>query len=84
MSAGEHGTHQPHDHGEHDHAGHSGHGGHGDHAAMFRVRFWWSLVLALPVVLTSHMIAGWLGYEVPGALEWVPPLLGTVVYLYGG
>ncbi|MBE2998195.1 heavy metal translocating P-type ATPase [Nocardiopsis sp. HNM0947] len=89
MSAGEHGTHQPHDHGEHDHAGHSGHeghghGGHGDHAAMFRVRFWWSLVLALPVVLTSHMIAGWAGYEVPGSLEWVPPVLGTVVYLYGG
>ncbi|WP_017614250.1 copper-translocating P-type ATPase [Nocardiopsis salina] len=89
MSAGEHGTHQAHDHGEHggaDHSGHGGHGhgGHGDHAAIFRVRFWWSLVLALPVVLTSHMIAGWLGYEVPGSLEWVPPVLGTVVYLYGG
>ncbi|MCK9871770.1 heavy metal translocating P-type ATPase [Nocardiopsis dassonvillei] len=51
---------------------------------MFRTRFWWSLLLSVPVVLTSHMISGWLGYQVPSALTWVPPVLGTVVYLYGG
>jgi Cu2+-exporting ATPase len=51
---------------------------------MFRARFWWSLLLSVPVVLTSHMVSGWLGYQVPSALTWVPPLLGTVVYLYGG
>ncbi|GAB3720486.1 heavy metal translocating P-type ATPase [Nocardiopsis oceani] len=51
---------------------------------MFRTRFWWSLLLSVPVVFTSHMIAGWLGYDVPEALAWVPPVLGTVVYLYGG
>ncbi|QUX29238.1 heavy metal translocating P-type ATPase [Nocardiopsis akebiae] len=85
MTAGEHGPHGHGDapgHGEH--AGHGGHGGHGDHAAMFRTRFWWSLLLSVPVVLTSHMISGWLGYQVPSALTWVPPVLGTVVYLYGG
>ncbi|WP_174546050.1 heavy metal translocating P-type ATPase [Nocardiopsis dassonvillei] len=51
---------------------------------MFRTRFWWSLLLSVPVVLTSHMVSGWLGYQVPSALTWVPPALGTVVYLYGG
>ncbi|MEU4283100.1 MULTISPECIES: heavy metal translocating P-type ATPase [Nocardiopsis] len=51
---------------------------------MFRTRFWWSLLLSVPVVLTSHMVSGWLGYQVPSALTWVPPVLGTVVYLYGG
>ncbi len=66
------------------HEGHGGHAGHGDHAAMFRTRFWWSLLLAAPVVVTSHMIAGWFGYQVPGALAWVPPVLGTVVFGYGG
>ncbi|QRN81271.1 MAG: heavy metal translocating P-type ATPase, partial [Nocardiopsis sp. BM-2018] len=78
MSAGQHGDHGTtteggnEDHGEHqghgshqDHGGHSGHGGHGDHAAMFRNRFWWSLLLSVPVVFTRHMIAGWLGYHVP-------------------
>ncbi|USY20330.1 heavy metal translocating P-type ATPase [Nocardiopsis exhalans] len=97
MSAGQHGDHGTtteggnEDHGEHqghgshqDHGGHSGHGGHGDHAAMFRNRFWWSLLLSVPVVFTSHMIAGWLGYHVPEGLTWVPPVLGTVVFLYGG
>ncbi|WP_152486305.1 heavy metal translocating P-type ATPase [Nocardiopsis lucentensis] len=69
MSTGEHG---------------SGHEGHGDHAAVFRVRFWWSLLLSLPVVLTSHMISGWFGYQVPDWLGWVAPVLGSVVYLYGG
>ncbi|WP_436892025.1 heavy metal translocating P-type ATPase [Nocardiopsis dassonvillei] len=51
---------------------------------MFRTRFWWSLLLSLPVVFTSHMVSGWLGYHVPSALAWVPPVLGTAVYLYGG
>ncbi|CAM3684381.1 heavy metal translocating P-type ATPase [Nocardiopsis rhodophaea] len=67
------------------HDTHAGHGGsHGDHAAAFRNRFWWSLLLSVPVVLTSHMIAGWFGYHVPDPLTWIPPVLGTVVYLYGG
>ena len=30
-----------------------GHGGHGDHAAQFRDRFWWSLLLTVPVVAFS-------------------------------
>lgn len=76
--------HVGHGHGAHGGHGHHGHGDHGDHAAMFRSRFWWSLLLALPVVFTSHMVSGWFGYQVPDPLTWIPPVLGTVVFLYGG
>ena len=67
------------------HGGHGGHGGHGDHAAMFRTRFWWSLLLTVPVVATSHMIMDWFGYELSFyGIEWVGPVLGTVLFLWGG
>ena len=66
------------------HAGHVGHGGHGDHAAQFRDRFWWSLLLAAPVVAFSSMFADLLGYSLPAGTAWISPVLGTVVYLYGG
>ena len=67
------------------HAGHGDHGGHDSHVAGFRRRFWWSLLLTLPVVLTSHMVMDWLGYDLdfPG-IELVGPVLGTVIFLYGG
>ncbi|MCE3555023.1 copper-translocating P-type ATPase [Pseudonocardia sp. RS11V-5] len=61
-----------------------GHGGHGDHAAQFRDRFWWNLALAVPVVAFSPMFADLLGYSPPGWTWWISPLLGTVVFLWGG
>ena len=77
-----HDHHAAHDHGAH--GGH-GHGGHGDHAGMFRRRFWWSLLLSVPIVLTSHMVMDWFGYELDFyGIEWVGPVLGTVVFLWGG
>lgn len=77
-----------------DHHGHmvhhrSGHGGHDKHAGhdpeMFRRRFWLSLVLTVPVVVTSHMVMDWFGYRLdfPG-VGWVAPVLGTVVFAWGG
>src|SRR5688572_4405782 len=74
---GGHGSHGG--QGGHGHGGH-GHGGHGDHVAMFRRRFWWSLLLTVPMVVTSHMVMDWFGYEIdfPG-MSWVGPVLGTVV-----
>lgn len=70
--------------------GHEGHGGHGrqggDHVAMFRRLFWVMLAVSVPTVLFSGMFADLLGYAVPafpGAAA-VSPLLGTVVYLWGG
>ena len=65
-------------------AGHEGHAGHGDHAAVFRDRFWVSLALAVPVVFSSHMVADLLGYHVPGWAAWMAPVLGTVLFFYGG
>ncbi len=67
------------------HPSHSGHG-HGDHVARFRQLFWVMLLLAVPVVALSPMFAMLLGYSVPvdGWLRWVPPLLGTVLYAWGG
>ena len=59
---------------------------HGDHAAQFRDRFWLSLALTVPVVAYSEMVQEWLGFtppQFPGS-RWVAPVLGTVVFLYGG
>ena len=67
---------QVHSHG--DHAGHS--------TAMFKNRFWVSLALTIPVVVFSPMMAHLLGYhlpEFPGS-TWIPPVLGTVIFAYGG
>lgn len=53
---------------------------------MFRDRFWLSLLLSLPVVYFSEMIQEWFGYSAvafPGS-ELVAPLLGTVIFVYGG
>ena len=68
------------------HGGHSEHGGHGDHVRQFRQRFWLMLLLAVPVVGLNQMFADLLGYPLPDAawLGWVSPLLGTVMFLWGG
>jgi P-type Cu2+ transporter len=74
-------------HGQHGgHQAPGGHAGHGDHAAQFRDRFWLSLALTVPVVAYSEMVQEWLGFtppQFPGS-AWVAPVLGTVVFLYGG
>ncbi|WP_250035651.1 heavy metal translocating P-type ATPase [Paractinoplanes maris] len=65
------------------------HGGHGEHAGhdpeVFRRKFWLSLVLTVPIVVTSEMVMEWFGYSLdfPG-IGAVGPVLGTVVLLYGG
>ncbi|HZI36753.1 MAG TPA: copper-translocating P-type ATPase [Acidimicrobiia bacterium] len=67
------------------HGAHAGHGGHGDHVAMFRHRFCWSLLLTVPMVVTSHMVMDWFGYELdfPG-MSWIGPVLGSVVFFWAG
>ncbi|WP_344070677.1 heavy metal translocating P-type ATPase, partial [Prauserella alba] len=68
------------------HGGHAGHGGHGDHVGQFRRLFWAMLVLAVPVVGFNDMFADLIGYRLPDAawVWWVSPVLGTVVYFWGG
>ncbi|MGX1793409.1 heavy metal translocating P-type ATPase [Microbacterium sp. NPDC055312] len=72
--------------GHNTHAGHGGHAGHGDHVGQFRRLFWIMLVLAVPTVALSGMFSMILGYTLPDipGLSWVSPVLGTVMYAWGG
>ncbi len=78
----DHTGHAPHD-------SHAAHGAHDKHAGhdpeMFRRKFWLSLALTLPIVVTSQMVMDWFGYQLdfPG-IGLVGPVLGSVVFLYGG
>ena len=91
----DHDSHHDHDdhHAHHDHHAHdegSSHGGHDAHAghspAMFRDKFWLSFILTVPVVYWSDHIQELLGYEAPffTGSEWIAPILGTVIFFYGG
>src|SRR5690242_6612784 len=64
--------------------GHDRHAGHS--LEKFRDRFWLSLALTVPVVLLSAEVAGWFGYTIPAipAIGYVPAVLGTVIFFYGG
>jgi P-type Cu2+ transporter len=66
------------------HAGHDKHAGHDPEA--FRRQFWVVLLLTIPVVIWSHEVQMWLGYTAPAfpGSDWVAPMLGTIVFLYGG
>ncbi len=77
-------------HAESSHGGHGeGHGGHDKHAGhdpeMFRRRFWLSLVLTVPLVVTSEMVMDWFGYSLEfWGREALGPLLGSIVFWWGG
>src|SRR5216683_3194178 len=65
--------------GSHDrHAGHS--------VAMFRDKFWLSFALTIPVVFWSTDVQHWLGYNAPSfpGSTFIPAILGTIVFVYGG
>src|SRR4051794_23849347 len=68
------------------HADAHGHGKHaGHHVEMFRRRFWWTLLLSIPVVATSHMVMDWFGYELGvTGIDLVGPVLGSVIFFWGG
>lgn len=73
-----HGSHGNHDSGHDKHAGHS--------PEMFRDRFWLSLILTIPVILYSHMVQEWIGFTMPEfpSSNWIPFVLGSVIFFYGG
>ncbi|MEA1902771.1 MAG: copper-translocating P-type ATPase [Actinomycetota bacterium] len=73
-----------HEHHPAEHEGHDKHAGHS--VAMFRDRFWLTLVLTIPVFFFSETIQGWFGYSAPifPGSEWVSPVLGTFIFFYGG
>ncbi|HEY8817413.1 MAG TPA: heavy metal translocating P-type ATPase [Candidatus Limnocylindrales bacterium] len=53
---------------------------------MFRDKFWLSLALTVPVVLLSQDIQTWFGYSIPAlpGIEYLPAVIGTVIFFYGG
>jgi P-type Cu2+ transporter len=72
---------------EMDHSAHAGHGtDHTGHEQMFRTRFWWCLLLSIPVLLYSGMIQMWLGFT-PLAFPfsgWIPFVFSVIIFVYGG
>ncbi len=85
---GDHAEHRPSagrtGRGQDPHAGHDKHAGHDPEA--FRRLFWLSFVLTIPTIAFSGMVQHWLGYSltaVPGHAL-VSPVLGSIVFLYGG
>src|ERR1035441_9074552 len=66
------------------HGGHDRHAGHS--VAMFRDKFWLSFALTIPVVFWSTDVQHWLGYTAPSfaGSHFIPAILGTVVFVYGG
>ena len=83
-----------HDHHAHTHLSggeaHHGHGAHDKHAghsvAMFRDKFWVSLLLTLPTLVWGHMLQNAFGYQAPmfPGSQWIPPVFGSAVFAYGG
>lgn len=74
-----HHAHQHDEHQEHDkHAGHS--------VAMFRDKFWLSLILTIPVLAYSEMIQHWLNFTPPAfpGSQYVPFVFSTIIFFYGG
>ena len=75
------------DHSQHDHANHDNHDKHAGHSvAMFKDKFWLSLILTIPVVVYSDMIQHWFNFTPPSfpGSEYVPFVLSTVIFFYGG
>jgi P-type Cu2+ transporter len=71
---------------ETEHEAHGHHADHTGHEQVFRQRFWVCLVLSIPVLLYSHMIQQWLGFQMPmfPGSQSLTPVLGTIIFFYGG
>ncbi|HTN07925.1 heavy metal translocating P-type ATPase [Agriterribacter sp.] len=71
------------------HQGQEGHGAHDKHAGHhthdFLKRFRVCLAVTIPILLLSHMVQQWLGFEIrfPGH-KYVLLALSTFIYMYGG
>ncbi|WP_210126207.1 heavy metal translocating P-type ATPase [Staphylococcus sp. GDY8P85P] len=75
-----HSNHMHHD----NHASHH-HSGHAHHHGNFKVKFFVSLIFAIPIIFLSPMMGVKLPFQFtfPGS-EWVVLILGTILFFYGG
>jgi Cu2+-exporting ATPase len=74
-------------HGSHGSGAREGHDKHAGHSvAMFRDRFWLSVLLTIPGLVWSEMVQDWLGFTAPTfpLSGRIPAILGTIVFVYGG
>src|SRR5688572_7303364 len=71
---------------QHNHESYAGHDKHaGHHTHDFLKRFWICLITTIPVLLLSHMIQQWLGFEIRFTGDkYLLLLLSAFIYFYGG
>lgn len=76
-----HSNHMHHD----NHASHDHHSGHAHHHGNFKVKFFVSLIFAIPIILLSPLMGVNLPFQFtfPGS-EWVVLILSTILFFYGG
>ncbi|HEU0080598.1 MAG TPA: copper-translocating P-type ATPase [Candidatus Paceibacterota bacterium] len=70
-----------------DSGGHMDHDKHAGHStSVFLKKFWVSLILTLPVVIYADVLKTLFGWTLPGfrGIEYMPLVLGTLVFFYGG
>jgi Cu2+-exporting ATPase len=69
------------EHDGHDHDKHAGH-----NPQMFKQKFWLSLLLTLPILVFSHTVQELLNFRAPmfSGSSLIPPILGTIIFFYGG
>ena len=77
-----HDHHQHHEaHAHHDHA--SGHAHH--HHDNFKIKFFVSLIFAIPIIILSPMMGVTLPFQFTfSGSEWIVLILATILYFYGG
>ena len=76
-----------HSHHTHQHSAHQEHDKHAGHSVeMFKDKFWLCLALTITVLLYSEMIQHWLNFTPPAfpGSQYVPFVLSTVIFFYGG
>ena len=81
----EHGDKNHHQHDEHTQHNHDNHTGHTHHHGNFKVKFFVSLIFAIPIILFSPMMGIDLPFQFtfPGS-DWIVLVLATVLFFYGG
>jgi len=86
-------SHDQHDHKAHErnegskgHEGHEKHTDHSGHEQMFRTRFWWSLILSIPVLVFSPLLQRLLNFSTPDfpGSSWIPFVFSLIIFGYGG
>lgn len=84
----EHNHNHDHDNHSNNHSDHENHSHHDHHKMMvndFKFRFWWVLVLTIPILVLSPMIQEFMGVDWRFTGDtWILTILSTIVFFFGG